>query len=219
MLCLMAIVGLLLMYSLETVIKKAAFLVESGFCERELTQAQEALREIGFDCRVISSENEVVRGWNEEKCEGDNYWGKSYAVDSSIKRVLAANYDVLVIPGGHRSIDKLKLDNGVKSFISAFLGTGKPVIAYNYAIDLLMHTDLVAGYSVAAKNEICDTVKNVGGRCAAPSFVVSKNLITLSRYRDVNDKIQNAVKSIIDGKPYIEKIVSSDNMPYSHKVA
>ncbi len=200
-------------------VRKAVFLVENGFCERELVQSHRALSEMGFDCRFVSSDNSLVRGWNEEKCKGEEYWGEKYAVDSYLNRAVTSDYDVLVIPGGKRSIEKLKLDRNVKGFISAFLDTGKPVIAYNYAIDLLMFTNLISGYSVAAKDVVCDMVKNVGGRCAAPEFVVSKNLISLSRYRDANDKIKNAVSSIIEGRPYIEKIVSSDNMPYSHKVA
>ena len=174
---------------------------------------------MGFDCRIVSSENSLVRSWNEKKQASDNYWGEDYAADFSIKNAITSDCDLLVIPGGQRSIEKLKLNKNVKSFISTFLDTGKPVIAYNYAINLLIHKNLVSGYSVAAKDQACDIVKDMGGRCAAPSFVVSKNLITLSRYRDANEKIQNAVQSIIDGKPYIEKIVSSDNMPYSHKVA
>jgi len=207
------------MSSLGGDIKKAVFLVENGFCERELLQAKDSLESMGFDCRIVSLENSLVRSWNEKKHASDNYWGEDYAADFSIKNAITSDYDVLVIPGGNRSIEKLKLDKNIKSFISAFLDTGKPVIAYNFAINLLIHKNMISGYSVAAKDQVCDTVNDMGGRCAAPSFVVSKNLITLSRYRDANEKIQNAVQSIIDGTPYIEKIVSSDNMPYSHKVA
>lgn len=199
--------------------KRAAILVESGFCEREFVQAQEALNDIGGDCRLVSSENSLIRGWNEEKNPSSSRWGGDYAPDTTLDKTFAGDYDILVIPGGIRSITKLKLNKNIKSFISGFIQTGKPVIAYNQAIDLLSFLDLVKGHSLAAKNELCDSVKGRGGRCAAPEFIVSKNLITLSRFRDVEDRLQRAVLCVLNGERYVEKEVSSDNMPYASKVA
>lgn len=199
--------------------KKAAILVESGFCEREFVQAQDALSALGVDCRLVSSENSLIKGWNEKKeplCSG---WGADYAPDAILRESISANYDILVIPGGIRSIAKLKLSDSVKPFISAFVQTGKPVIAYNKAIDLLSFAGLVNGYSLAAKGELCNSVKGYGGRCAASEFIVSKNLITLSRFRDVEDRLQRAVLCVLNGERYIEKEVSSYNMPYASKVA
>lgn len=207
------------MPSLRSKGRKAAFLVENGFCERELTQAQKALFDSGYDCRIVASEDRLIKAWNELKKINGSHWGQGYAPDFSVQDTVPSDFDVLVLPGGKRSIEKLKLDPNVKSFISGFLNTGKPVVAYNYAVDLLMFHDLLSGYSVAAKDALCDTVKGVGGRCAAPEFVVSKNLITLSRFRDVEPKIQAAVDAVLDGTPYVDKVVSSDNMPSSHQAA
>lgn len=199
--------------------KKAAILVESGFCERELMQAQDALISLGVDCRLISPENSLIRGWNENKAPSSSCWGADYAPDRALDKSIAGDYDVLVIPGGIRSITKLKLSESVKPFISAFMQTGKPVIAYNQAIDLLSFAGLVEGYSLAAKSDLCDSVKGYGGRCAASEFIVSKNLITLSRFRDVDDRLQRAVLCVLNGERYIEKEVSFDNMPCASKVA
>ncbi len=197
---------------------KAAFLVENGFCERELMQAQSALSEKGIDCRIVSSNNGLIKAWNELKDPSGSDWGEGYAVDFSLDKAVPSDFDMLVIPGGTRSIEKLKIEGAVKSFVSGFLNTGKPVVAYNSAVSLLMHLSLLSGYSVAAKDQLCDTVKGAGARCAAPEFVVSKNLVTLSRFRNVEQNIQAAVEAIVTGKPY-EKVVSSDNMPSSHKAA
>lgn len=198
---------------------KAAFLVENGFCERELTQSQKALMDKGVDCRIVSSTEALIKAWNETKDPNGSHWGDGYAVDFSLNRAVPSDFDMLVIPGGTRSIEKLKIEGAVKSFVSGFLNTGKPVVVYNSGVGLLMHLDLLSGYSVAAKDQLCDTVKGAGARCAAPEFVVSKNLVSLSRYRDVETKIQTAVEAIVTGKPYVEKVVSSDNMPSSHQAA
>ncbi len=198
--------------------KKAAFLVESGFCEREFVQAHEALENLGINCRLISVESVLVKSWNETR-DRESHWGEEYASDAPLKDALSSDYDILVIPGGRRSIEKLKLDKNIKPFITSFMRAGKPVIAYNQAIDLLLFAELVDGYSFAARGDLCDSVKGGGGRCAAPEFIVSKNLITLSRFRDMGAKLQHAVQCILSGEPYADKVVSSDNMPSAYKAA
>ena len=200
---------------------KVAFLIENGFCERECVQAQRALKAVGMDCRFISVDQNMVRGWNETRMSNSSDWGAEFAIDKNLKNALATDYTVLVIPGGKRSVDKLKNAPETKSFVTSFLHTGKPVIAYNLAVDFLTFSDLIGGYTVAAKGHVCETVKTVSGaRCVSPDFVVSKNLITLSTFIDAEDKIKRAVSCIFSGESYADKIVGADhNMPHAHKVA
>ncbi|PCJ99874.1 MAG: hypothetical protein COA45_03395 [Zetaproteobacteria bacterium] len=199
--------------------KKAAILVENGFCERELVQAQNALNALGIDCRLVSIGHSLVRGWNEDENPSNSHWGGDYAPDVTLEESFSGNYDVLVIPGGVRSIMKLKLSDNIKPFISAFVKTGKPVIAYNQAIDLLSFTGAVSGYSLAAQNDLCNIVVGQGGQCAVSDFIVSDNLITLSRFKDITDELQRAVLCIFNGVPYTDTNVSPDNMPHPSKVA
>ncbi len=198
---------------------KAVFVVANGFCEREFLQTLDVLQSMQVTCRIASVDTDLVRGWNEEKLSADSNWGKDYAPDVNLQSALASDYDILVLPGGKRSVEKLELDANLKSFVSAFIETGKPVVAYNYAVDILMRTNLVDGYSIAARDLLCDNAKAVGARCAAPEFVVSKNLITMTRYRDVKGKLEHALQCVLSGEKYMDKVVSSDNMPAAHKAA
>ncbi len=200
--------------------KKAAILIETGFCERELLQAQNSLTGIGVDCRLVSTEQYLVKGWNEVKSSSSSSsWGGDYAPDATLDKSMSSEYDILVIPGGLRSIAKLKLQDGVKPFVSGFIQSEKPVIAYNQAVELLSFLGMIDGYSIAANSAVCDSVKVNGGRCTSSDFIVSKNLITLSRFSDADVKLKRAVLSVLNGERYIEKEVSSDNMPYASQVA
>lgn len=194
--------------------EKAVLLIENGCCEREVNQAISAMETIGFSCRIVSISGQSVKGWNENRMKTQSNWGNDFAVDKKLSEAHPSDYSVLVIPGGKRSVEKLKLNKTIRSFISGFLHADKPVVAYNYGIDVLNHFDLINGYSVAtAQNSLCESVKKHGGRCASPEFVVSKNLVTLSRYRDAKEKLAYAVSCIMNGEPYIEKIVSFDETP------
>ncbi|MGH1375903.1 MAG: DJ-1/PfpI family protein [Alphaproteobacteria bacterium] len=199
--------------------KKAVFLVANGFCEREFIQAHKALTSIGINCRIVSVDSGLIQAWNEEKNTQESEWGAGYAPDALLSDCIASEYDILVIPGGDRSIAKLKLSDKVNAFLSAFMHTDKPVVAYNKGLDLLSFCGMISGYSVAAKHVICEDIKVSGARCAPQEFIVSKNLISLSRFRDADQRIQHAVSCLLNGEPYVEKVVSSDNMPHPHKAA
>lgn len=199
--------------------KRAAILVENGFCERELVQAETALKKISINPRIISANTALVEGWNEAKQSNQSNWGQKYASHAMLGQAMPCDFEVLVIPGGIRSVDKLRQEKDLKSFISGFIATGKPVIVYNQAVDLLLFHEMTKGYSIAARDQMCDTLGSSGARCASKEFVVSKNLITLTRFRDAEEKIGHAVTSILNGEPYVEKVVSSDTVPRSHQAA
>lgn len=198
---------------------KAAFLIENGFCERELNQSLKAMRALGFDCRSVSTASGSVKAWNELNQDPNaSNWGMEYAIDKNLNDALSSDYSVLVIPGGKRSIEKLRNLPEAKQFVSSFINTGKPVVAYNLAIDYLSFSNLVKGYSLAAKGELCDVVKINGAKCTPAEFMVSKNLVTLARFLDIQKKIEHAVTCIMNGEKYTET-VGADNFPTPHKVA
>lgn len=200
--------------------KKALFLVENGFCEREFIQAQNALLKMGAFCRIISTDTGLLRGWNEEKNPENSGWGQEYAPDVVLADCIPSDYDILVIPGGERSVNKLKNCESLHTIIASFLNTGKPVVTYNMGTDLINFVGLSKGYSIATKDSMCETVKKAGGRCAPENMVVSKNLISLTRYREESEeKLKNAITAILNKEPYIEKTASSGDLPQSHQAA
>ena len=100
---------------------KIAILVANGFMQADMIAAQRRLIEEGAHVRIVSSEQGLVNGWT-----GDD-WGHHFAIDNPLNAALAADYDMLVVPGGARSVDKLKLTAHTKRFIGSFLAMQKPV--------------------------------------------------------------------------------------------
>ncbi len=111
--------------------EKLAVLVASGFCENDLTAVQRVLQPLGVTMRIISVDNGLVSSWN-----GDG-WGLNFAADSALNSALAADFSMLVVPGGQRSVDKLQLTAHTKRFIGGFIDSGKPVVAVGEALELL----------------------------------------------------------------------------------
>ena len=109
---------------------KIAVLVANGFHENDLTAIQKPLIQAGANIRIISSEHGLVHSWN-----GDG-WGHHYAIDANLGAALGSDYAMLVIPGGARSMEKLKLTAHTKRFIGNFLAASKPVAVCGEAAGL-----------------------------------------------------------------------------------
>lgn len=129
--------------------KKTAILVANGFAEQDLIKTQRAIQQLGGDTRIVSMDQGLVNSWNAEG------WGLNFAADQALNGALAADYDSLIIPGGQRSMDKLKLTAHTRRFINGFLDCGKPVACVNEALDIMAFTELLGTRNVVAETEDC----------------------------------------------------------------
>ncbi len=128
---------------------KVAVLVANGFDEKNFIKGQKFLMEIGASIKVISMNQGLVNGWNVE----ENGWGHNYAVDTQLNSALGADYDALVIPGGSRSLEKLKMTAHTRRFIGSFMSARKPVAAMDDALNIMEHAQAIDGYDVANMDE------------------------------------------------------------------
>ncbi len=151
---------------------KIAMLVANGFNQRDMIAAQKAFIEAGANVRVVSSENGLVNGW-----EGEG-WGHHFAVDAPLGSALAADYSILVIPGGQRSVEKLNLTAHTKRFISSFMTASKPVIVMDNALHMLLLADNVRGRTVSGPAALSDTVIQAGGDWSGEPVCVDGQLVT-----------------------------------------
>ena len=151
---------------------KIAILVANGCTEQDMTEAQRALIEAGATTKIISPDAGLVNGW-----AGD-HWGHHYAVDAALATALSGDYDMLVVPGGQRSLDKLKLTAHTKRFVNGFLVSDKPVVMYGDALHLLITSDNVRGRTVAGPENMKDVVTQAGGNWSDATPVRDNMLIT-----------------------------------------
>ena len=94
-----------------------------------------------------------MNGW-----EGSG-WGHNYAVDAPLNMALGVDYAALIIPGGQRSIEKLKLTAHTRRFIGSFMAADKPVAVMGDAMMLMAMAEQVIDRKVAGPDEcrsICE---------------------------------------------------------------
>ncbi len=166
---------------------KIAVLVANGFSEEDLTETQRLLQASGTFGRIISIDQGLVNGWH------GRTWGHHFAVDTLLNTALAADYDMLIVPGGQRSLDKLKLTAHTRRFISGFIATAKPVIVFGEALQLLLFAEQVRGRTVTGPEILKDQVEAAGGTWAADSVAVDRALVTGSGTDESRVKVIEAL--------------------------
>ncbi|MBI0852004.1 protein/nucleic acid deglycase, partial [Escherichia coli] len=98
--------------------KKIAVLITDEFEDSEFTSPADEFRKAGHE--VITIEKQAGKTVKGKKGEA------SVTIDKSIDEVTPAEFDALLLPGGH-SPDYLRGDNRFVTFTRDFVNSGKPV--------------------------------------------------------------------------------------------
>ena len=177
--------------------QKIAVLISNGFNENEFLSIQRAMIDQGASLRIVSTDSGLVNGWDGKG------WGHNFAIDAQLNTALGIDYDAVIIPGGQRSLDKLKLTAHSRRFIGSFIAAMKPVICMGDAVQLLAHTEHVNGKSVAGPESKKGMVETAGGKWSDAAMATDGALLT----GDVEgDKLASYVAAAID---LMEQNVSS----------
>ena len=118
---------------------KVAVLVANGFNLDDLIKTQKVMTGLTVGMKIISVNHGLVNAWD----ENSQGWGHNYAVDKHLNSALGVDYDVLIIPSGTRSIEKLKMTAHTRRFISSFMSSNKPVAVMGDAIEIIKHSGAV----------------------------------------------------------------------------
>ena len=111
--------------------KKVAILASSGVNESHMTEIQKGLMKAGAFMRIISIDHALITSWN------GSGWGMNFAVDSALNTALGVDYDMLIIPGGERSIEKLGRTAHTKRFVSSLARLNRPLGVIEDGVNLL----------------------------------------------------------------------------------
>ncbi len=152
--------------------QKIAVLMSNGFNEAEFLAIQKAMVEQGASLRIISMDSGLVNGWDGKS------WGHNFAVDSALNTALGIDYDAVIIPGGQRSIDKLKLTAHSRRFIGSFLAAMKPVFCMGDAVQLMAYTDHLSGRTVAGPEDKKAIIETAGGTYSSQPVEMYETLMT-----------------------------------------
>ncbi|HAF52955.1 MAG TPA: protease [Leclercia adecarboxylata] len=152
--------------------KKIAVLITDEFEDSEFTSPAEAFRKAGHE--VITIEKQAGKTVKGHKGEA------SVSIDKAIDEVQPAEFDALLLPGGH-SPDSLRSDSRVVTFTRDFVDSGKPVFAICHGPQLLISAEVVRGRKLTGVKSIAIDLKNAGADFHDQEVVVDKDQLVTSR--------------------------------------
>jgi len=168
--------------------KTIAILVANGFEETEMTEAQRALLKTGATLRTISPEQGLVNGWH------GRAWGHYFPVDKQVGEVLGSDYDMLVLPGGERSVAKLQQSAHTKRIVGHFLDAGKPIAAIDQGVHLLAIPGKLKGRTVVGIETFKDELTAAGATLSDETLVVDGFTVTARGPDDVPAFVEQLLK-------------------------
>ncbi|CBS91005.1 DJ-1/PfpI family protein [Azospirillum lipoferum] len=168
--------------------KSIAILVSNGFEEAEMTEPQRALIKTGANLRTISTETGLVNGWHGKS------WGHYFPVDKHLSEALGADFDMLLLPGGERSVAKLQQSAHTRRIVGHFLDAGKPIAAIDQGIQLLAIPGKLRGRLLAAPEAYRADLTAAGGRISDEALVVDDVTVSALGQDQLNEFVEAVVK-------------------------
>ena len=177
-----------------------------GFEEWELFGPREVLMKLGAEVVLASPELEPIQATVHDDP------GKTIRPDIRIAEARANDFDALILPGGLRNPDHLRIDEKAIELIRSFAEQGKPVAAICHGPWLLIEADLLRGRTATSWPSIRTDLRNAGATVVDEVVVVDGNIIT-SRKPDDVEEFTRAVADLIEKQPENSEIRRDSEIP------
>ena len=177
-----------------------------GFEEWELFGPRQILQQRGAEVLLASLKTDPIQATVHDDP------GKTIRPDLTVDQANADDFDALILPGGVRNPDHLRLHGNVIALIRWFAEQGKPIGAICHGPWLLVEADLVRGRTVTSWPSIRTDLRNAGGNVVDQAAVTDGNIVT-SRNPDDVEAFTNALIDLIEDQPEIDEIRQPSEIP------
>jgi protease I len=177
-----------------------------GFEEWELFGPRQILQQRGAEVVLASLKVDPIQATVHDDP------GKTIRPDLTIDDVNPDDFDALILPGGVRNPDHLRLHGNVIDLIRAFAEQEKPVGAICHGPWLLVEADLLRGRTATSWPSIRTDLRNAGAKVVDRPAVTDGNIVT-SRNPDDVEEFTNALVNLIEDMPEIEEIREPRELP------
>ena len=170
-----------------------------GFEEWELFGPRQILQKRGAEVVLASLKRDPIQGTVHDDP------GKTIKPDLTIEEVIADDFDALILPGGVRNPDHLRLHPNVIALIKRFDEQGKPIGAICHGPWLLVEADLLRGRTATSWPSIRTDLRNAGANVVDERAVTDGNIVTSRNPEDV-DAFTAAIVDLVEDTPDVTEI-------------
>ena len=154
---------------------KILIIATDGFEDSELLDPRKTLIDRGARVTLASLDTKEIKG---DK-------GQAITPDCAIESVDSKDFDALLLPGGTKNPDKLRMEEQVVYTVKKFVDAGKPVAAICHGPWLLAEADVIRGRTVTGWPSIRTDLKNAGAEVVDKEAVTDGNIVTSRKPDDI----------------------------------
>ena len=154
---------------------KVLIIATDGFEDSELLEPRRRLIDAGAKVVLASLKRDEIKG---DK-------GATIRPDRTIDNLRIEEFDALLLPGGTKNPDRLRMHPEVVDAVRRFVESGKPVGAICHAPWLLAEADVLRGRTVTGWPSIRTDLRNAGATVVDQEAVVDGNIITSRKPDDI----------------------------------
>ncbi len=107
----------------------------------------------------------------------------------------AADFDAVVVPGGHAP-DKMRMRHAMVDLVRDAFTAGKPLAAICHGPQVLISADVLRGRTLTCWPSIAIDVKNAGGAYVDRPVVEDRGLITSRKPDDIPQFVDAIVRAV-----------------------
>ncbi len=164
--------------------KRAIIITGKLVQDHEFIYPYYRLQEAGFEVDVAIRNKETVQG----------ILGMTVTPTRDIKGIKVEDYDLLVLPGGAKAMEKIRQDKEVVDYIRDFNIAGKIIASICHGAQLLISAKVVNGRKISGYYSIADDINNAGAIYVDAPFVTDKNIISSPHYKYLGDWMKETLR-------------------------
>jgi protease I len=177
-----------------------------GFEEWELFGPREILQNRGAEVVLASPKLEPIQATVHDDP------GKTIRPDLTIDQANADDFDALILPGGVRNPDHLRMNVKAIELIKQFAKQEKPIGAICHGPWLLVEADLLRGKTATSWPSIRTDLRNAGANVVDQAAVTDGNIVTSRNPQDV-DEFTDAIIDLVENAPEVTEIRHPSELP------
>ena len=102
-----------------------------------------------------------------------------------IEEIKTADYNLLILPGGVKAMEKVRQNKNIINFISSFYSENKIIGCICSGAQLLISAKIVKGKKISGYYSMKDDIINAGAEYKDLPAVIDQRIITTAHYKDL----------------------------------
>jgi protease I len=167
----------------EGIMKRALIITGQGFQDQEVIYPYYRLLEEEFQVDIAAKNKETLFG----------ILGLKIDATLAFQEMNLADFDILILPGGVKALEKIRQEKIVLDFIREWNSTGKIIASTCHGAQLLISARVVNGRKISGYYSIKDDIENAGATYIDDKFVIDRNIISSPHYKHMGPWMKEAI--------------------------